>query len=85
MAQRGRKLMVMDHDYEADAAELPTSAFTARPLSGLKCEVVFHHREASLQCLIILISFVYYPRKIFQEFLSICPPLLFFYLQMVQF
>jgi hypothetical protein len=50
--------MVPDQDYVMDAAELPTSAFATRALSGLKCEVVLHHAEASLQRLIILVSFV---------------------------
>jgi hypothetical protein len=31
-----------------DAAELPTSAFATRLLSGLKCEVVLHHAEADI-------------------------------------
>jgi hypothetical protein len=58
MAQLGRNLMSLDLDYVVAAAELPTSAFATRPLSGLKCEVVLHHAEASLQWLIILVSFV---------------------------
>jgi hypothetical protein len=32
-----------------NAAELPTSAFATRPLFVLKCEVMLHHAEASLQ------------------------------------
>jgi hypothetical protein len=51
-------MMALDQDYVEDAAELPTSAFATRPLSGLKCEFVLHHAEASLQQLIILFSFV---------------------------
>jgi hypothetical protein len=43
MARRGRNLMALDQDYVVDVAEFPTSAFTIRPLSGLKCEVVLHH------------------------------------------
>jgi hypothetical protein len=50
--------MTLDQDYVADAAQLPTSAFATRPLSGLKCEVMLHHSEASLQQLIVLVSFV---------------------------
>jgi hypothetical protein len=45
-------MMVLYQDYVGDAAGLPTSA------SGLKCEVILHHAEASLQQLIILISFI---------------------------
>jgi hypothetical protein len=55
MPQRGRNLMALDQDFVVDAAELPTSTFAARPLSGLKCEVMLHHAEASLQQLIILV------------------------------
>jgi hypothetical protein len=40
--------MALDHDYVVHAAELPTSAFATRPLSGLKCEVMLHHAEPSL-------------------------------------
>jgi hypothetical protein len=58
MARRGRNLMVLDQDYVVDAAVLPTSTFATRQLSGLKCEVMLHHVEASLQHLIILVSFV---------------------------
>jgi hypothetical protein len=50
--------MVLDQDYVVDAAELPTFAFTTRPLSGLKSEVMLHYAEASLQRLIILVSFI---------------------------
>jgi hypothetical protein len=41
-----------------DNAELPTSAFATRLLSGLMYEIMFHHAEASLQRLIVLVSFV---------------------------
>jgi hypothetical protein len=41
--------MALDQDHVVDAAELPTSAFATKPLSGLKCEVVLHHAIASLQ------------------------------------
>jgi hypothetical protein len=58
MARRGRNLVALDRDYVVDAAELLTSAFVARLLSRLKCEVMLHHAEASLQLLIILVSFV---------------------------
>jgi hypothetical protein len=51
MAKRGRNPMTLDQDYVEDAAELPTSAFASRPLSGLKCQIVFHHAEASIQWL----------------------------------
>jgi hypothetical protein len=51
MAQNGGNLMALGQDYVVDAAELPTSAFTTRSLSGLKC-------EASLQQLTALISFI---------------------------
>jgi hypothetical protein len=51
-------VIVLDQDYVVDAAELPTSAFATRPLSGLKCEVMLHHAGASLQRLIVLVSFV---------------------------
>jgi hypothetical protein len=57
MAQRGRNLMALDQDYVVDAAELPTSAFSTRPLSGLKCEVVLHHAEAGLFHLMALHNF----------------------------
>jgi hypothetical protein len=40
--------MALGQDYGVDAAELPTSALTARPLSRLKCEIVFHHAVTSL-------------------------------------
>jgi hypothetical protein len=50
--------MALDRDYVVDVAELPTSAFSTRPLSELKCEVMLHHAEASLQWLIVLVSFV---------------------------
>jgi hypothetical protein len=49
---------VLEQDYVVDVAELPISAFATRPMSGLKCDVVLHHAEASLWWLIILISFV---------------------------
>jgi hypothetical protein len=49
MAQRGRNLMVSHQLYVVDNAELSTSAFATRVLSGLKCEVMHHHAEASLQ------------------------------------
>jgi hypothetical protein len=64
--------MVPDHDYVVDAAELPTSAFSPRLLSGLKCEVVLHHAETSLQQLIILISFIVCLHAIIRWFHSIC-------------
>jgi hypothetical protein len=41
--------MALDQDYVVDAAEIPTSAHTTRLLSGLKCEVMLHDAEASLQ------------------------------------
>jgi hypothetical protein len=50
--------MAVDQDYVVDAAELPASAFATRLLSGLKCEVMLHHAEASLQRLIVLVFFV---------------------------
>jgi hypothetical protein len=53
MAQRGRNLLVLSQDDVVDAAELPT-----RLLSWLKHEVLLNHAEASLQWLIILISFI---------------------------
>jgi hypothetical protein len=49
--------MVLDQDYVVDTAELPTSAFATRPLSGLRCEIMLHHTEASLQQL-NLVSFI---------------------------
>jgi hypothetical protein len=58
MARRGRNLMVLDQVYVVDAAELPTSEFATRPLSRLKCDFVLHQAEASLQLLIVLVSFV---------------------------
>jgi hypothetical protein len=51
-------LMVLDQDCVVDAAGLPTSTFATRVLSGLKSEVVLHHAQASLQLLIVLISFI---------------------------
>jgi hypothetical protein len=48
--------MTLYQNYIVDAAELPTSTFTTGPLSELKCEVMLHHAEASLQWLIILVS-----------------------------
>jgi hypothetical protein len=59
MSRIGKHLMAVDHDYMVDVAELPTSAFATRLLSGLKCEVMLHHAEASLQRLIIMVSFIY--------------------------
>jgi hypothetical protein len=50
--------MVLVQDYVVDAAELPTSTFATRLLSGLKCEAVLHHAEASLQWLLVLVSFI---------------------------
>jgi hypothetical protein len=50
--------MALDQDHVLDAAELPTSAFATRPLSGPKCEVMLHHAEASLQWLNILVFFI---------------------------
>jgi hypothetical protein len=58
MARTDINLMALDQDYVVDAAELPTSAYAIRPLSGLKCEVVLHHADASLQWLSVLVSFV---------------------------
>jgi hypothetical protein len=58
MARRGKNLIVLDQDYVVDAAELLTSTYATRPLSGLKFEVMLHCAEASLQWLIILVSFV---------------------------
>jgi hypothetical protein len=50
--------MALDQDCVVDAAEVPTYAFATRLLSGMRCGVVPHHAEASLQQLIILVSFV---------------------------
>jgi hypothetical protein len=58
IAWRGRNLKVLDQGYVADDAEIPISASGTRPLYRLKCEAMFHHAEASLQLLIILVSFV---------------------------
>lgn len=58
MARRGRNLMMLDQDYVVDAVELPTSVSATRLLFGLKREVVFHHAKASLQQLIVPVSFV---------------------------
>jgi hypothetical protein len=49
--------MALDKDYVVDA-ELPTLTFPPRLLSGLESEVMFHHAEASLQQLIVLVNFV---------------------------
>jgi hypothetical protein len=54
----GLKRYKSNQDYVVNAAELPTSAFVTRLLSGIKCEVVLHHAEASIQWLIVLVSFV---------------------------
>jgi hypothetical protein len=40
--------MALDRDYVVDAAELLASSFATRLLSGLKCEVMIHHAEATL-------------------------------------
>jgi hypothetical protein len=60
MALSSRHLVALDQDYVVDAAGLPTYTFAARPLSGLKCEVVLHHAETSFQLLIVQVSFVYW-------------------------
>jgi hypothetical protein len=44
----------LGQDYVVDTAQLPTSAFATRQ----RCEVLLHHAEASLQRLIVLVSFV---------------------------
>jgi hypothetical protein len=73
MAQRGKYyLMVLDQNCMMDAAEFPISASAARPLSGLKCEVMLYHVEASLQWLSTLISFIWCLHTIFQEFCNNC-------------
>jgi hypothetical protein len=38
--------MALDHDYVVDTAELPASTFGTRPLSALKCQVMFHYAES---------------------------------------
>jgi hypothetical protein len=50
--------MALDWDYVVDAPELPISAFVTRLLSKLKCEVMLHHAEVSLQWSFVLVSFV---------------------------
>jgi hypothetical protein len=50
--------VALDQDYAVDVAELPTSAFATRPLSGLKCEVMLHHAEASFQQLTVLVPYI---------------------------
>jgi hypothetical protein len=50
--------MVLHQDYVVDAAELHISAYATRPLFGLKCEVMVHHAESSLQWLIVQVSFI---------------------------
>jgi hypothetical protein len=57
--------------YIVDAAEHPTSTFTTRPLSELKCEVMPHHAEASFQRLIILVSLHNLSRV--SQYLSLLP------------
>jgi hypothetical protein len=57
MAQIGKNLMVLDQDCVVVVAELLTYAFATRLLSGLKCEVMLFHVEASLQWLIVLVFF----------------------------
>jgi hypothetical protein len=51
-------MIVLDKDYVVDAAGLLTLIFATRLLSGMKCEVMFHHAKASLQWFIIVVSFV---------------------------
>jgi hypothetical protein len=63
MTQTSRNMMALDQYYVVDPAECP---FATRPLSGLKYEAVLHHAEASLQWLIVLVSFVYWLHAIFQ-------------------
>lgn len=41
--------MVLDYAYIVGTAELPVFTSVTRLLSGLKCEVMLHHEEASLQ------------------------------------
>jgi hypothetical protein len=48
MAQRGENLKALDQDYMVDAAEFPTSTFATRLSSGLTCENMLHHADASL-------------------------------------
>jgi hypothetical protein len=50
-------LMALGKGYVVDTAEVPTSGFAVRPLSGLKCEVVFHH--ASRLTLAVLVSLIF--------------------------
>jgi hypothetical protein len=50
--------MALDQDYVVDSAQLSISAFATKLLSGLKCEVMVHHAEASLQWLIVLVAFL---------------------------
>jgi hypothetical protein len=50
--------MALHQGYAVDAAELTTSAYATRPLSGLKCEVLLNHVDASLQRLSVLVTFV---------------------------
>jgi hypothetical protein len=50
--------MALDQDHVVDAAEIPAFPFVTRLLSGLVCQVMLHHAEASLQHLIILVSFI---------------------------
>jgi hypothetical protein len=48
--------MALQQDNVVDASETHTSALATRSLSGLKCEVVLHHAEASLHLSNILVS-----------------------------
>jgi hypothetical protein len=66
--QKGINLMALVQDYVVDAAEVATSAFATRLLSGLKCEVMFHHAEDSFQRLIFLVSFVNGFAQFFESF-----------------
>jgi hypothetical protein len=51
--------MALGQEYLVDASQLPTSAFaTSPPLPGLKCEVLLHHAEASVQRLFLSVSFI---------------------------
>lgn len=52
--------MALEQGCVVDAAELPTSALAnqAGPLSGLKWEAMLRHAQASLERLIILVSFI---------------------------
>jgi hypothetical protein len=58
MTQRGKQIIVLDHDYVVDAGELLASISATRLRYGLKCEVMLHQAEASLQKVIILVSFI---------------------------